>query len=258
MSERPTRVHVVGCHRSGTTLMMELLWYAYPFSGRCEHEATLFRPVPADETLYLTKKPPDTIRIERAFLADEKLHVVAMIRDPRSVATSRHAQFPDVYFSGFRRWLEYLDVIERLSGHPRWLTVRYEDLTADPAAVQEAIETRFPFLERRRAFTAYPEGADVPERAGVSLGGARRLDPTRSEGWRAHLPRIRAQLDAYPVVAEKIKALGYERDDAWRACLEGVEPHRQDYRKDDPAHFFRDLETRARFWWKTRRYLRSL
>ncbi len=68
-NSNPLRVHVVGCHRSGTTLMMELLWYAYRFSGRCEHEATLFKPVPPGQTLYLTKKPPDTIRIGRAFLA---------------------------------------------------------------------------------------------------------------------------------------------------------------------------------------------
>jgi len=258
MGGRPTRVHVVGCHRSGTTLMMELLWYAYPFSGRCEHEATLFRPVPAGETLYLTKKPPDTIRIERAFLADETVHVVAMIRDPRAVATSRHAQFPDVYFSGFRRWLEYLDVIERLSSHPRWLTVRYEDLLADAAAVQDAIERRFSFLTRRRDFMAYPEGADVPARAGISLGGARRLDPSRAAGWREHLPRIRAQLDAYPEVAEKLVALGYEPDQEWQSCLDGIAPHRQSYRKDDPPHPFRDLETRLRFWWKTRRYLKTL
>ncbi len=238
--------------------MMELCWYAYPFSGRSEHEATLFRPVPAGETLYLTKKPPDTIRIERAFLADETVHVVAMIRDPRAVATSRHADFPDVYFSGFRRWLEYLAVIERLSSHPRWLTVRYEDLIADPEAVQQAIESAFPFLERRRDFATYPEGADVPVRAGISLGGARRLDATRSEGWRDHLPRIRDQLDAYPVVADKLVMLGYEPDQAWQACLTGVTPYRQSYRKDDAPHLFRDLETRARFWWKTRRYLKDL
>ncbi len=257
MSGRPTRVHVVGCYRSGTTLMMELLWYGYNFSGRSEHEAPLFRPVPPGETLYLTKKPPDTIRIERAFLADKKLHVVAMTRDPRAVTTSRHPDFPDVYFTGFRRWLDYQAVIERLDDHPRWLNLRYEDLLADPEAVQRTVEARFPFLERRRDFMNYPEGADVPDRAGISLGGARRLDPARLSAWREHLPRIRGQLDAYPAVAEKLVSLGYEKDDSWMACLDGVEAHRQRY-KDDAPHFFKTLEADLRYWWKTRAYLRRL
>ena len=41
--------------------------------------------------------------------------------------------------------------------------VRYEDLVREPDNVQARIEARFPFLQRRRAFSRYPEGADVPE-----------------------------------------------------------------------------------------------
>ena len=56
---------------------------AYDFSGRCEHEAPLFRAIPDGERLYLSKKPPDTIRIEKAFLADEQVpaHDLAQPRD---------------------------------------------------------------------------------------------------------------------------------------------------------------------------------
>jgi hypothetical protein len=255
--DRPVRVHVVGCYRSGTTLMMELLWYAYDFSGRCEHEAPLFRPIPAGERLYLTKKPPDTIRIERAFLEDEKLHVIAMVRDPRAMATSRHAKFPDVYFSGFGRWLEYQNAIERLTDHPRWLTLRYEDLLQNPQQVQTEIEARFPFLVRKRDFERYPEGADVPDKAGISLGGARGLDPSRVAAWREHLPRIRDQLDKHPAVADKLIELGYEPDHSWRECLEGVTPHRQKH-KDEAPHLFKALEARFRYWIRTRRYLKGI
>ncbi len=256
-ASRPDRVHVVGCYRSGTTLMMELLWYAYEFSGRCEHEAPLFRDIPEGQTRYLTKKPPDTIRIERAFLADEQLSVIAMVRDPRAMATSRHAKFPDVYFSGFGRWLEYQEAIERLAEHPRWLVVRYEDLIADPQSVQAAIEARFPFLERQRDFERYPEGADVPDKAGISLGGARKIDPSRVAAWREHLPRIKDQLDKHPAVAQKLIELGYEEDNSWQAALEGVTPHQQKH-KDEAPHFFKALEARFRYWMRTRRYLRSL
>ena len=173
------------------------------------------------------------------------------------MATSRHAKFPDVYFSGFGRWLEYQNAIERLSEHPRWLTLRYEDLLQNPADVQARIEARFPFLVRRRDFDRYPEGADVPDKAGISLGGARGLDPSRVAAWRDHLPRIRDQLDKHPAVADKLIELGYEPDHSWRECLEGVEPHRQKH-KDEAPHLFKALEARVRYWVRTQRYLRSL
>lgn len=250
-------MHVLGCYRSGTTLMMELLWYGYPFSGRCEHEAPLFRPVPEGEALYLTKKPPDTVRIEQAFHADPKLNVVAMVRDPRAVATSRHPDFPDVYFSGFRRWLEYQEVIDRNSDHPRWLTIRYEDLLNSPATVQARIEAKFGFLRRRRDFDDFPQGAAVPDRAAISLNGVRPLEPARASAWREHLPRVRAQLDAHPEMQQKLDLLGYESGDGWAACLEDVAPHEQNF-KDGPPHYFKALEARLRYWLKTRRYLRQL
>ena len=65
--DKQTRVHVVGCPRSGTTLMTELLRYAYSFAGAAEHERSLFDPIPAELSPYLTKKPADTIRIGKAF-----------------------------------------------------------------------------------------------------------------------------------------------------------------------------------------------
>ena len=238
--------------------MMELLWYSYRFSGRCEHEATLFKPIPSGQMLYLTKKPPDTIRIGRAFLADPNLHVVSMIRDPRAVASSMHPDKPGIYFSGFRRWLEYVKVIEAFSGHPRWITIRYEDLLVQPDTVQARVEDAFPFLARQRSFSDYPDGADVPPTASLSLGGARPMDPGRIAGWRLHLPRVKDQLARYPEVAEKIIALGYEPSDEWQACLQGVEPKRQAYRKDDHPGFFRSMETAFRFWVKSQRYLRDL
>jgi len=250
----PRRLHVVGCHRSGTTLMMELLWYAYDFSGRCQHELSVFKAAPTGERLYLTKKPPDTTRIRKVFLADANLHVVAMQRDPRSVITSIHPDRPGVYFSSFRRWRAYADAIEALAGHPRFCVVRYEDLIRTPGAVQQRIEHNFGFLQRRRDFAQFPEGAEVPENASISLLGARTFDATRIEGWRAHLPRIRGQLDRYPDLIDALIRQGYEPDASWAEVLEGVTPFEQSYKEEVPA-LHRRFETSLRYWWKTRRYI---
>lgn len=237
--------------------MMELLWYAYRFSGRHEHEISVFEPVPAGQTLYLSKKPPDTTRIERVFLADEGLFLIAMLRDPRAVMTSRHVSQPDVYFSDYYRWREYVDALQAFHGHPRFLLVRYEDLVADPAAEQARIEATFGFLERQRAFADFPEGADVPPRAQRSLGGARAFDVRRIDGWREHLPRVKGQLLDHPDLPRMLIETGYETDESWLGLLDATDPYRQSYKDGGPGAL-RRFETNLRFAAKTRKYLRRL
>ena len=257
-------MHIVGCRRSGTTLMMELLWYSYAFSGRGEHETSLLEPVPPGETLYLTKKPPDTTRIIPAFLRDSETHLIAMLRDPRAVVTSRHPSRPDVYFASFQRWRAYAAAIKRLADHPRCTVIRFESLITAPDAAQAGIEARLPFLTRRRAcpggisraFNEYPDGAAVPPLAEASLNGARPFDATRLDGWRSHLPRIKGQLEAHPDLTQSLIDFGYEADDAWTDLLEGVAPYRQTY-KETPPSPLRRWETNLRYRLKTRRYLHS-
>ena len=257
-------MHIIGCRRSGTTLMMELLWYRYAFSGRGEHETSLLEPVPAGETLYLTKKPPDTTRIIPAFLRDSETYLIAMLRDPRAVVTSRHRNRPNVYFASFHRWRAYAAAIQRLRDHPRFKLIRFETLITAPSAVQADIETWLPFLSRRRdglsgtarTFAEYPEGAAVPPLAEASLNGARPFDTSRLDGWRGHLPRIKGQLEAHPDLTQSLIEFGYEDDDAWTALLEGVAPYRQTY-KETPPSPWRRWETNLRYRLKTWRYLRS-
>jgi hypothetical protein len=237
--------------------MMELMWQSYEFSGRHDHEISVFEPVPDGETLYLTKKPPDTLRIHRIFYADPALHVIAMLRDPRAVITSRHESRPEVYFAGYLRWREYVEAMERLRGHPRFIVIRYEDLLTNPDRVQAQISAQFPFLVEKRKFSTYPEGADVPESAAQSLNGVRPFDTSRLDGWRAHLPRINGQLRDHPEMPKDLIRTGYEESEAWVDMLEGADYYTQDYKDSGPG-FFRRLETNFRFWLKTRRYLRAL
>ena len=253
---RRPRLHVVGCHRSGTTLMMELLWHGFELGGRAEHEASLFEPVPEGAGVYLTKKPPDTIRIGPAFEADDALFVIAMMRDPRSVITSRHSSRPEVYFSSFRRWRSYADAIGRYQSHPRYLVVRFEDLVRDPDHEQARIAGRFPFLRCRAPFSSFPEGSRVPQPAAESLNGVRPFDTTRVDAWRAHLPRVKGQLQRHPDLPAALRTWGYEADDSWLAGLDGVTAYQQRYKEAEP-HWFKRLETAWRFRRKLRRYLRA-
>ena len=252
------RVHIVGCRRSGTTLMMELLWYAYRFSGRHEHEISVFEPVPAGESLYLTKKPSDTTRIEEIFRADNELFLVAMLRDPRAVMTSKHPSRPDVYFSDYYRWREYVRALSEYQDHPRCVLVRYEDLVTDPDAVQARIEQHCDFLQRReRAFSQFPLDADVSNRAERSLGGAREMEQARIEGWREHLPRVKGQILEHADLPRMLVETGYEADEAWVEVLDDVQPYRQRYKDGGPGRLKR-MEANVRYALKTQRYLKDL
>lgn len=238
--------------------MMELLWYGYQFSGRHNHEISVFEPVPAGQSLYLTKKPPDTLHIHRVFAADEDLHVIAMLRDPRSVITSTHKIKPGVYFSGYKRWREYVDAIEPLRAHPRFLVIRYEDLVTNPDEIQAQVSGRFPFLEQQRDFSAFPEGANVPEGlAAMSLNGVRAFDASRIHGWKEHLARVNGQLRDHPNMVQDLIDAGYETDDEWTKLLVDSDLYTQDYKDSGPS-FLRRLESNFRFWLKTQRYLRAL
>jgi hypothetical protein len=233
--------------------MMELMWHYFRFSGRVPHEASLYEPIPPGHDLFLSKKPPDTVRIEEVFVRDPELYVIAMLRDPRAVITSKHPSRPDVYFSSFRRWRQYANAIGRMMDHPRYLVVRYESLVIDAAAIQRQVEDKFPFLERTGDFAAYPEGVD-PGRAGPSLGGTRRLDPAALIQWHNHLPRVKGQLIRYPNLSNALIRFGYEQNRDWEAMLEDVEPCFQQY-KEAPPNALKRIETRLRYWLKRRAYL---
>lgn len=234
--------------------MAELLGNCFDIDDRVDHEQALWEPIPARAGTFLTKKPPDTVRIRPVFLLDRDLYVIAMIRDPRGVITSRHRTKPDVYFSSFWRWEHYMRAIMALQHHPRYLVIRYEDLVTDPDAVQRRIAEAFDFLHPTCLFSRFPEGADVHERARVSLNGVRSVDRASLERWRAELPRIKGELERHPEMVDWLIRLGYEPDDAWVRCLEGVAPYYGDYKNERP-HLARRLETAVRFALKTVRYL---
>ena len=249
------RVHIVGCYRSGTTLLMELMWRSFSFSGRAEHEASLFDPIPEGQTLYLTKKPPDTPHIERAFRSNRELFLIAMLRDPRAVVASQHDSRPGLYFRGFRHWRECARTIRRLAEHPRFLLVRFEDLLTDPDAVQRRIAQRFGFLERRALFSDYPAGVETGDAARRSLKGVRAFDAARIEGWRNHLPRVKAQLIEHPDLGASLVEFGFETNDDWASILDGIEADGPGY-KDAAPHLLKRWETAWRYRRRTRAYLR--
>lgn len=251
------RVHIVGCERSGTTLLLEMMTAAFGFDARCEREQSLFEPPPAAAGTFLSKKPLDILRLETVFREDPGLFVLCTERDPRSVITSRHAGRPDRYLSGFATWRSCWEAASRLEGHERFLRIRYEQLVQEPGRVQAEIAERFPFLAEIGSFERFHETAKPTQTGQKALGGVRPVDPSRVAGWRGNLPRVKAELLAHPDLPAVLIREGYEADDTWLRELDGIEPQAGPPRSRTPA-WLRQLDRSARYWWKTRRYLARL
>jgi hypothetical protein len=251
--DKPKRIHIVGCSpRSGTTLMTELMVNCFDIDGFAEHEMSIFEMPEGEYKVYCSKWPHDIDVMRPLLWLDPQLWSIFMLRDPRDVIVSHHPQDPNVYWSNLRLWKRYTTFARKLAGHPRFIMVRYEDLVREPDRVQNAIAGTLPFLNVRARFSEYHRIAEPSERSVTALRGVRALD-TRSIGrWRAHKPRVAAQLQLHGPVGEELIHYGYESNHEWRAEVEAVEPdHFASQRKEREP-----LEQMTFNWWRVKRIVK--
>lgn len=219
------RIHIAGASpRTGTTLLAEAMAACFDIELYSRHEARIFAPPPGDGRIFLTKAPRDILLAGEALASMPLLHVIFMLRDPRNVIVSRHRRDPSRYWAGLKFWRAYTAAARPLQHHPRFITVRYEDLLDNPGAVQTMLMKRLPFLHSTAPFSLYHEVARPAADAVAALGGVRPIKPGCREAWRQHLPRIAGQIALHGSIASDLIEFGYEKDDAWLRALDGVEP----------------------------------
>jgi len=219
------RIHVAGASpRTGTTLIAEAMVACFDIDLFCAHEARIFTEAPGPGGIFLTKAPRDILLAEAELERDPMLHVIYMLRDPRNIVVSRHRRAPGRYWAGLKFWKAYTPAGRRLEDHPRCVTVRYEDLAADPDAVQNMLVQRMPFLRPTAPFRRYHEVARPSPDAVAALGGVRPIAAERNDTWRDHLPRLKGQIALHGSIAADLIEFGYATDAAWMRELEGVEP----------------------------------
>ena len=250
------RVHIVGCPRSGTTLLMELLSTCFASGGYCEHELSIFQPVDEIEGAYFTKQPNDIKQLRHIFYADPELFVIYLGRDPRAVITSKHRESPGQYFCNYRVWRECDDAAAAYEAHPRFLRLRYEDLVIDADAVQQQICERFPFLQQLHPFSEFQQFARPSEASQRAMNGLRAVNRESLQKWQNHLPRVVEQLAANPRMAQDLVRLGYEKDTSWTQVLKGVEAKKYPCRYPERRPLLKDWERGIRVYFKSRRYLK--
>ena len=252
------RLHIVGCPRSGTTLLMELLSTCFESSGFCSHEMSIFDPLDKPGDMYFTKQPNDIKQIGHIFHRDEQLHIIYLGRDPRAVISSKHRENPNQYFCNYRVWRECDQAARRYLGHERFLQLRYEDLVTSADSVQDRISEHFPFLGQRHLFSQYHEFALPSAASERAMNGLREVNRDSLEKWRAHLPRISEQYQRHPALADDLIRLDYEPDQQWLDDLKNVDAVRYPCRYPERRPYLKEWEKSVRVYLKSRRYLKRL
>lgn len=256
MFKRPGKhIHIVGCSpRSGTTLMQEMMVTCYQIDHHCEHERSLFKEEIRLDGVTCTKHPHEVLYAGGALRANTNLFFIYMVRDPRDVVVSRHANFPGGYFTGLGFYLRAERCASRLVNHPRFIVVRYEDLVRSPDAVQDLLEKRLPFLKRQHRFSEFHLHAKVSEDSFQALNGVRPPDAKSIGGWRNHLPRVAAQLREFPAASEVLIRYGYESDLGWAEALPAAEDQFAKSVIKDRGGVKYDLKMRWKAFRRTGRY----
>ncbi|MGF1489452.1 MAG: sulfotransferase [Prochloraceae cyanobacterium] len=219
------RIHIVGAGpRTGTTLMAEMAIACFKIDLYTEHEDNIYTLPSRKAEIFLTKKPRDILVVGPMLWAMPDLYIIYMLRDPRDSITSKHRKDPQRYWAGLRYWKTYTIYGEKLQNHPRFITIRYEDLVTKPDEVQAKLIEKMPFLEKVAPFSRYHEVAKPSDNSLKALGSLRPIGPGSVGKWRKHLPRVAGQLQKHGSIAEDLIKYGYEQDSTWLKELENVTP----------------------------------
>lgn len=227
---------VAGYPRSGSTLFYNMLRHALQGFTLYEQEvpAASFLDQPGN---HCTKRPKDVFDVPRTMQLNrgrKRVDLVVTLRDPRDILVSRHASVPNDYFIGADhsyfvprdRPPQYTDP-GLLANHQAILNVsgsglfpqgvfflKYEDLVADPEAVQQMLAEGFG-LQFEGRFSDF-HTKSVPERLEKALNGLRPVTAAQPK-WKApeHRARIIDQFTRFPALHDLLRQLGYEEDDRW-------------------------------------------
>lgn len=210
LDQRP--VLVVGCGRSGTTLMITLLG-TQPGIAAIPGETEAFMRNPPREGRRViwrhlsrmelptgahrwAEKTPRHVRYLGKILAlyGPRIRIILMVRDGRDVVTSHHGtRHSHRYYLEPGRWINDVTAGRAWDQDPRVITVRYEDLVADPAATMRRICT---FLgeevDEAAALHFHAHASDdalaflniVGEPPAARLSGARHIVDSSAGRWR--------------------------------------------------------------------------
>jgi hypothetical protein len=206
------RAHIVGCERSGTS-MLTYAMVAFDNAIIHDRETSLWNYPSVGESvgIYYTGKfrlnPPLLVtkrnaawwkpdRIERLvwFVRRYGVYVVNLIRDPRDVLTSKHPLDPRRFYVEPQLWLDEMSATEQLmaalDGYDKKMTVRYEDIVSSPDDVQAQFCRAFGFGLRNGITSWKHLSTNVKRIGGIEhmipyMHQLRDFDPATIGKWRS-------------------------------------------------------------------------
>jgi len=221
----PLRTHILICgyQRAGTTLLLMMMEHTLPDAKFFGKEKSAWRAATFEwrnHAIVISKVPTDIFRLHRLRnfykTRQAKLKTIIMIRDPRDVLSSRHPKTGEhAYFQDTEQWKDIHADVMKYRNDPDVLVVRYEDLVADPQAVQAKVEAFTGEKSDRRYIDATQ--AVRPDFDTHTLNGVRPVDRSGIGRWAKgeHRQRIEEILREVPELPQALIDLGYETDTSW-------------------------------------------
>jgi hypothetical protein len=238
------QLHVIGCARSGTTMMHATMCAfenveihsaesspEFPTLGPRVRISRAFRRrgIPASaRKFFVTKRGWDWFeRPEREVLLRraerENLGLINIVRDPRDVLLSRHPHFERARFVSVDFWRKSIEgaewLRERLEAGGRFVTVRYEDVVRQPRAIERAVSEAFGLQLRPGASIDRVEdslkssGAILVPAMEKAMHGVRNADAKSIGKWRTAEDQPEAELladaAAAPLFQDFVQRYGY-------------------------------------------------
>ncbi len=238
LGRRP--IVIGGCGRSGTSLLLSILsCHPHIFAIGSETVALcpdgygadgLYNPNPrldvplqlwriydyliehldgGDYERWCEKTPRNVLyfgRILEQF--GRRVRMIHIVRDGRDVITSRHPTDPSGFWITPDRWIQDVGAGRRFEGHPRVLTMRYEDLLLD---YERTLRRLCDFIEEEfdQAFLSYPDTARVKQSLGW-FGSARKISAESIGRWKKPEFADRVErLMSQPEAVELLQHYGY-------------------------------------------------
>jgi hypothetical protein len=226
MTNHTRGIYIQGCARSGNTLIRELCGSAFQGvelvkltkdTAECSL-AHLISLLPqtgsADKTVRVASRNyENSLAMDRDLLrANPQVKVLWMLRDPRDILTSIHANQPDKYYVTPDRLIKSLQLYQQFEKEPQVLVVRYEELVGNPDAMQARIAESChltvsrPFREAYKFFPKFHENVRA-------MHSIRPIDTKSVQKWRSnpvHQKHLAETLAAHPEIIPLARQCGYD------------------------------------------------
>ena len=218
-------IYIQGCARSGNTLIRELCGSAFQGvemvkltkdTAECSlaHLVELLhQPAKNASVRVASRNYENSLAMDRDLLrANPDVKILWMLRDPRDILTSIHANQPDKYYVTPDRLIKSLQLYLQFKDEPQVMAVRYEELVGNPDAMQVKISQFCHLTESRKFVEAHKFFPRFKENV-RAMHSIRPIDTNSVQKWRtnpAHLKYLQQTLSAHPEISTLARDCGYD------------------------------------------------